>query len=307
MFLDVDSPPKYKAWIQDHEVWMDSSAGPRRVICDALAADPVAASPSGDRVAYTVPDGKPVPDGLRPSMLVVIVDVDGRSLAKFTAEENSVFDVIEWIDNNRIGVWYCGHANCVYWVVDPNSGRTLHKFFGGFDFLWSHDRRYVARRGLGPVRIAGKDGMIETDDLSSLMLNEDSKDVYPPLNPNTHRRMIASLAICPGLPTTSGSPFRKRNIPAETDMLCWSAHKETYCARACRWMSNTTPRSNGPTTTTSRSQRRSRHSSLWWMVASCTKSCSSRSEIPLRRRRGRATCSKLETRNLPCFTLTTGH
>jgi hypothetical protein len=214
LFPDLDSPPKYKAWIQDHEVWIDTSAGPRRVIYDALAADPVAASPSGDKVAYAVPDGKRVPEGLRPSMLVVVMSAEGRSPAKFTPEEDSVFDVIEWIDNERIGVWYCGHANCVYWVVDANSGKALHKFFGGFDFLWSHDRRYVARRGVGPVRIAGKDGMIDTDDFSFLMLNADGKDIYPPLNPDTHHPYDRVLGYLSWSPNDEWISFPETEYPS---------------------------------------------------------------------------------------------
>ncbi len=197
MSPDLDSPPKYKAWIQDHEVWMDTSAGPRRVVYDALAEEPIAASPSGDRVVYAVPDGKPVPEGLRSSMLVVIVDADGRSLAKFTPEEDSIVDAIEWIDSSRIGVWYCGHANCIYWVIDPNSGKTLQKFFGGFDFAWSHDRRYVARRHMGEINLNAKE---KTDDLSWLGFNTDDKIVYPPVNPQTghyYDRVLGYLTWSP--------------------------------------------------------------------------------------------------------------
>jgi hypothetical protein len=44
MSPDIDTPPKYKAWIENHEVWMETGAGPRRVVYNALAADPVASS-----------------------------------------------------------------------------------------------------------------------------------------------------------------------------------------------------------------------------------------------------------------------
>lgn len=199
MSPDIDPPPKHKVWIENHEVWMETGSGPRRVAYDATASYPVAVSPSGDRLAYAVPDGKPVPDGAKPSMRVVLITSAGQSLGGFSPED-PYFDSLEWIDENRVGVMLCGHANCIYWVVDAKTGKTLHKYFGGFDFLWSHDRRHVARRGMGLVTVEGKDGMIDIDDLSSLMFNEDHKDVYPPLNPETHRpydRVLRELSWSP--------------------------------------------------------------------------------------------------------------
>src|SRR5450755_2136112 len=31
MFPDLDPPPKFKAWVENNEVWMETSTGPRRV------------------------------------------------------------------------------------------------------------------------------------------------------------------------------------------------------------------------------------------------------------------------------------
>lgn len=167
-------------------MWMETSAGNRRVTYDALASYPIAPSPSGDRVAFAVPDGKPVREGQRPSMLVVVIDADGRTLAKF-APADGYFDGIEWIDSERIGVVMEGHANSIYWVVDANSGEILQKFFGGFDFLWSHDRHYVARRHMGGI---SRDGKNETDDLCSLSFNDDDKLVYPPMDPGQAATLV---------------------------------------------------------------------------------------------------------------------
>src|SRR5664279_3714570 len=149
MFPDLDAPPKYKAWIQDHEVWMETSAGPRRVIYDALAADPVAASPAGDRVVYGVinPDFDPPHCGNTPQKFVVLVNASGQFQWKTALKDAcNDFTKFEWIDDHRIGVMLCGHANCFYWVLDAGSGAILEEDSGGFDFVWSHNRRYVAHR-----------------------------------------------------------------------------------------------------------------------------------------------------------------
>ena len=54
MFPDLATDPKHGAWVGDHEVWIETNAGNRRVLFDALAAEPVAALPSADRVVYAV-------------------------------------------------------------------------------------------------------------------------------------------------------------------------------------------------------------------------------------------------------------
>ena len=129
-------------------------------------------------------------------MLIEVMGADGRALAKFPPEDGYL-DGIEWIDNDRIGVVTAGHANCVYWVVDAYTGQTLQKFWGGFDFLWSHDRRYVTRRHMGRISM---DGKFETDDLGSLSFNDDDKLVYPPIGPKTDRvpdRVLGYLTWSP--------------------------------------------------------------------------------------------------------------
>jgi hypothetical protein len=214
MSPDIDPPPSQKVWIDNHEIWMQTSAGPRRVVYDAAANYLVAVSESGDKVAYAVPDGKPVPDGAKSSMLVVMVTSDGQSLGRFTPED-PYFDALEWIDNDRLGVMTCGHANCIYWVVDATTGQTLHKYFGGFDFLWSHDRRYVARRALGPItREDEKGAPFESDDLSSLMFNDDRKDVYPPQDPKTRRPYQRVLGYLTWSPDDEWISFPETEYPS---------------------------------------------------------------------------------------------
>ncbi len=215
MSPDIDPPPKYKAWIQDHEVWMETDGGPRRVTYDALAVEPAAVSPVGDKVAYVV--ANPAFDNSADPhfRFVNLVSSSGQFMRKITLDEVlQSFSGLDWIDNRRLGVMLCGHANCVYWVVDVDTGATVRKFFGGFDFLWSHDREYVARRGLGSVTIAGKDGMIETDELSYLMLNDDGKDVYPPLNPKTQRRYDRVLGYLAWSPNDEWISFPETECPS---------------------------------------------------------------------------------------------
>jgi hypothetical protein len=174
MSPDIDTPPKYKAWIEEQEVWIETNAGPRRVIYDALAADPMAASPTGDRVVYGVvnPTFDAVHCGNTPQKFVVLVDASGRFQWKTALEEAcNDFTKFEWIDDQRIGVMLCGHANCFYWVLDAGSGKVLKKLMGGFDFLWSHDREWVAHREIG----------MTPDEGGALMFNDD-RAVYPVLD-----------------------------------------------------------------------------------------------------------------------------
>jgi hypothetical protein len=115
IFPDIDPPAKYKAWIENHEVWMETDAGPRRVTYDALADNPVAVSPTGDRVVYGVinPDFDSVHCANTPRKYLVMVNASVQFLWKASIDEACQdFDKFEWIDDHRIGVMLCGHANC---------------------------------------------------------------------------------------------------------------------------------------------------------------------------------------------------
>lgn len=152
MFPDLGTDPKHRAWVEDHEVRIKTNAGNRRVLFDALAAEPVAASASADRVVYAVLN--PLFDaphcGNTPKKYLSLVGATGEPVWKIGFEQAcEVFSKFEWIDDQRIGALLCGHANCLYWVVHAESGKVLQQLGGGFDFLWSHDRKWVAHRKLG--------------------------------------------------------------------------------------------------------------------------------------------------------------
>ena len=189
IFPDLDAPPKYKAWVQGHEVWVKTRAGDRRVVYDALAAEPVAASPSGDRVVYAQrnPLFDPPHCGNTPQKFLVLMNTDGRQLWKIGFEEAcDDFQQFEWIDSRRIGAMICGRANCIYWIVDADSGKVLQRLADGFDFLWAHNRKWVAHRQLGL-------GFEEGD---GLMFNGDHL-VYPQPLPKTGYRNIGDLTWSP--------------------------------------------------------------------------------------------------------------
>src|SRR5271166_400666 len=268
MSPDIDPPPKYKAWIQDHEVWIETSAGDRRVTYDALAAEPAAVSPKGDRVVYAVEN--PSTDehcDNTPRQYVALSSNNGSPLWKVGLDNCNEFTAFEWIDERRIGAKLCGHANCFYWVLDAASGKSLQQLTGGFDFLWSHTGSLwhtifpsTTRKPAPLLALASS---------------------IPCTRSPTRRRgdsQSSTSESLPGLPTTNGFRSRKRSIPAATDMWRWSAHKATYCARAFRWMSKTTPGLSGLTIATSRSPRRSGRLNSRWMATSCARSWSTRSE-----------------------------
>jgi hypothetical protein len=59
--------------------------------------------------------GKPVSRQAKASRLAAMVRSEGQSLERF-APQDPRFDSLEWIDENRIGVITCGHADCLYWL-----------------------------------------------------------------------------------------------------------------------------------------------------------------------------------------------
>jgi len=214
MSPDIEPPPKYKIRIEKHEIWLDTTAGPRRVIYDAAASYPVAVSGSGDKVAYAVPDGKPAPDGAKPSMMIAVVTAGGRAVSKF-APPDPYFDSLEWIDDYRPSITLGGHANSIYWVLDSNTGKTLKEFWGGFDFLWSHDRQHIARRALGPITSEDENEVpFQSDDLSSLMFNDEGKGVYPPEDPKTEKPYERILGDLTWSPDDEWVSFPERENPS---------------------------------------------------------------------------------------------
>jgi hypothetical protein len=191
MSSNLDTAPHYKAWVQDHEVWMETDGGDRLVVYDPLAAEPVAASPAGDRVVYAVlnPNFDADHCANTPRKYIVLTGAFGQPLWRAGADACNDFDKFEWIDDGRIGVMTCGHANCLYWILDSYSGKTLAALGSGFDFLWSHNRQWVAHRH---VKMNDEDGAL-------LMFNDDTI-IYPPVDTKTRQlpnREIGELTWSP--------------------------------------------------------------------------------------------------------------
>ena len=131
-----------------------------------------ALAPSRDRLAYVVDNrSSDAQHEQAPKEDVVEMNSNGKLLRQIVPEGYvpNRFERLEWIDNQRIGALTCGHANCMYWVLDADSGKTIHVMSGGFDFIWAHNRRWVARR---IVRILDAPVGTPGDELDQLMLNE---------------------------------------------------------------------------------------------------------------------------------------
>lgn len=166
-----------KTWIAKNEVWVRTAAGPRQVTHDKIPKRLATLSPSGERLVYVVDDSSDIQQGQPPKEYVIELDANGEALQHITPKGYvpNAFERLEWINNQRVGAMTCGHANCMYWILNVDSGKTLQVMSGGFDFIWSHNRRWVARRF-----VAYLDASLGTDpdELDGLMLNE--KWVYPP-------------------------------------------------------------------------------------------------------------------------------
>ncbi|MGA3210538.1 MAG: hypothetical protein ABSD20_04475 [Terriglobales bacterium] len=172
-----------EVWVEKNEVWRETAAGPRQLTHDGTTKSLAALSPNQKRLVYLVgdwsSDGEPPKD-------VVVADGDGQALRHVVPDGYvpGEFDKLEWIDNQRIGAMTCGHANCMYWILDADSGKTLKVMQGGFDFVWSHNRRWVARRF--EADIYAPDGSYEAE-YDCVVLDE--KHIYPPYQPGQNRQL----------------------------------------------------------------------------------------------------------------------
>ncbi len=168
-------------WTDGNEVWMQTNGGPRQLTRDGIPKRLPVLAPDGKRVAFVVDHWLPdVPrkagDGEEED--VVEVDGDGNVLRHIVPEGYvpKQFGRLEWIDNQRIGAMACGHANCSYFILDADTGRTLKFMGGGFDFIWSHDGRWVARRTVAYFGSGGEG--VPLNEFDGLLLND--TEVYPP-------------------------------------------------------------------------------------------------------------------------------
>jgi hypothetical protein len=162
--------------IDNNEVSVETSTGFRQITHDGTPKRLPMISPDGKRVVYVVDlwlTNGPNKDVSGDAEDVVETDIQGKVLRHIIPEGYipREFDELEWIDNQRVGAMSCGHANCMYWILDAGTGKTLKMMEGGFDFVWSHNRRWVARRSIG-------DGNGEpSSEFDDLMLNDDR--IYP--------------------------------------------------------------------------------------------------------------------------------
>jgi hypothetical protein len=165
-------------WIDKNEVWMKTPTGSRQLTHDGTPKRLATLAPSANRLVYVVDDWSSDAQHVQPPKEdVVEMDSKGELLRHIVPEGYvpAAFERLEWIDSQRVGAMTCGHANCMYWILDADSGKTLHVMQGGFDFAWAHNHQWVARRFESQL-----DAPLGTpgDLLDQVMLNETW--IYPP-------------------------------------------------------------------------------------------------------------------------------
>ena len=145
--------------LKNNEVWLQTASGERQLTHDSVPKRlpilyyPVdnaisrpansLISPSGDSLIYVV--DHPVPNDA-PKEEIIVLDMEGNIRKRITPEGYvpGEFERLDWIDEHRIGAMTCGHANCMYWLINPDSGKTIKVMSGGFEYTWSHNRQFVA-------------------------------------------------------------------------------------------------------------------------------------------------------------------
>ena len=168
--LQTTDDPDPNIWIDNNEVWMQTATGPRQLTSDSVPKRLPLLAPDGKRLVYVVdqpsPDIRREPD----QEFIFVIDTDGKPLRRIVPKGYvpDRFERLDWIEERRIGAMECGHANCMYWIMDADSGETIQTMLGGFDFIWSHDRRWVARRFVIDTGVG---------DFETLKLNE--MQIYP--------------------------------------------------------------------------------------------------------------------------------
>jgi hypothetical protein len=170
-----------EVWTDNNDVWMQTANGSRQLTRDENPKRLPVLAPDGKRLAYVVDHWSsniPGKDGQGEEEDVVVTDLDGNVLRHIIPDGYvpRLFDRLEWIDNLRVGAMACGHANCFYWILDADAGKTLRVMEGGFDFTWSHDGRWVARR---EVNYFGSAGALHSGEFDILLLNDDYAEIYP--------------------------------------------------------------------------------------------------------------------------------
>ena len=119
--------------IENNEFSIQTDAGPRQITHDGTPKRLPVISPDGRRIAYVVDlwvvnvrsaavSGAPED--------VVETDLQGNVLRHIIPEGYvpEQFERLEWIDDQRIGARTIGRANCFYWILNADTGKTLKKW-----------------------------------------------------------------------------------------------------------------------------------------------------------------------------------
>jgi hypothetical protein len=133
--------------LRDDEIWLRTPSGERQLTHDGVPKRLPTLSPSGDDLIYVV--DHPQTNG-PPKEEIIVLDMEGNIRKRITPEGYvpREFERLDWLDEQRIGAMLCGHANCMYWVINPGSGKTIEVMSGGFAYTWSHNRQFVATWGV---------------------------------------------------------------------------------------------------------------------------------------------------------------
>ena len=155
--------------LRDNEIWLRTPTGERQLTHDGIpkrlpilyypgdnaVSRPANSliSPSGASLIYVV--DHLVPNNA-PKEEIIVMDMEGNVHKRITPEGYvpQEFERLDWIDEYRIGAMACGHANCMYWVINPDSGKTIEVMRGGFEYIWSHNRQFVATRARSTIAIS---------------------------------------------------------------------------------------------------------------------------------------------------------
>src|ERR1035438_1349879 len=97
--------------VQKNEVWVQ-----RQLTHDSVPKRSPVVSPSGNEVAYAV--DKKTRNELQEEEEIVLVNMNGEIIWRSVPEDyiSTSSEELGWINDGRIGILGCGHANCVYWI-----------------------------------------------------------------------------------------------------------------------------------------------------------------------------------------------
>jgi hypothetical protein len=210
LFLSQVNAPAPEISIQNDEVWIRVGSQDQQLTHNRAPKRLPLMSPDGKSIAYVLDLPRPRTGNNQDTgaaEAVVQIDLTGKEIQRIIPRGYlpKQFDRLDWIDDHRLGAMLCGAANCFYWILDTETAATLQIMEGGYDFLWSHNRRWVARRKVS--EFGGHDD-IPPDELDTLLLNDteiyplpDGEDMIafrkPPAHVPPHGHVFSELAWSP--------------------------------------------------------------------------------------------------------------